>query len=188
MAILTKNNILFLHIPKTGTNWTIEILKINNLIKEKLVGKHDTLKLLNKRYNKINYLKKVCFVRNPISWYESAFKYYTSINWRVWNRPRWHPCRELWELGDKSFNKFIENVIKNCPSYLSKMYELYTKDCDFIGRQENLKDDLIEVLGIKELKLIGKVNVSNRIDIQWDVCLKNRIIELEKDVFIKYYE
>jgi len=186
MALLLNNNMMFIHIPKTGGNWITEVLKINNLINRALPEKHDTPEIIKSKYPNINPIKKFCFIRNPITWYESWFQYATMKNWRNWGKHKWHPCKRLNGLGDKAFNKFIENVIKHCPSYLSNLYSLYTKDCDFVGKQEDLEKDLVKTLGI-ELKLIDKIGVSKKLKIRWNKALKDKIIELEKDILIKYY-
>jgi len=189
MAILLKNDMLFLHIPKTGGNWITEVLEINGLIKKNLPEKHDTLELLKKRHPNLKYNKIFCFVRDPLSWYKSWFQYSTAKNWRNWGKYKWHPCKPLNGLGATTFNDFIKNIIDRCPSYVSNLYGLYTKDCDFIGKQENLEKDLIKVLEFDgELKLTGPVGVSKDLNLRWNYHLKKKIIEAEKDIFEKYYE
>jgi len=186
MAILLKNNMMFYHIPKTGGNWVTKVLKENNLIDRILPEKHDTPAIIRKKYPKIHPVKSFCFVRNPISWYESWFQYATMKRWRNWGKYRWHPCKKLNGLGDKSFAKFIEKIIEKRPSYLSELYDLYINDCDFVGKQENLEDDLKIVLG-EDIKLIGMVGVSPKLNIRWSKKLKDKIIELEKNILSKYY-
>ena len=186
MAILLKNNMMFFHIPKTGGNWVTKVLKENDLIKKILPEKHDIPAIIRKKYPNIHPIKTFCFIRNPMSWYESWFQYATMKRWRDWGRHKWHPCKKLNGLGDKAFNKFIENVIEKCPSYLSNLYELYINDCDFVGKQENLEDDLKAILG-KDIKLIDKVGVSPKLRIRWNKKKKDKIIKLEKDILIKYF-
>ena len=186
MAILLNNNMMFYHIPKTGGNWITQVLKENNLIKRILPEKHDTPEIIKRKYPKICPVKSFCFIRNPITWYESWFQYATMKRWRNWGKYKWHPCKKLNGLGDKDFNNFIENVIEKRPSYLSILYDKYIEGCDFIGKQENLENDLIEVLGI-DLELIDPVGVSDKLDIRWNRKLKSKITELEKNILTKYY-
>ena len=92
MAIILKNGAVFLHIPKTGGNWVTTILRELNLIKENIAHKHADINhffappsrgrkaIMKYAAHRMLYPPKekpymFCFVRNPLNWYESWFKY-----------------------------------------------------------------------------------------------------------------
>ncbi len=157
MALLIQNNLLFLHIPKTGGNWVTAVLRSMGLIKQRIGHKHATFNQLPKSF--VNtFLEKdnarvFCFIRHPLSWYESWFKYMTqpSRNWRAWGScHEWHPCRPLNGLGDADFNRFMHNVLRQEPGFVTRLYDSYiqrpsTRPTLYVGKQENLRNDLIEI-------------------------------------------
>jgi hypothetical protein len=71
-------------------------------------------------------------------------------------------------LGKCDFPEFIRRVNIKRPGYVTEHYGWYTKsEIDFIGRQENLLEDFIEVLKIMKIdfdeefvRSYGKVGVS----------------------------
>jgi len=194
MAIELKNGAVFLHIPKTGGNWITKILTELDLIERRVDHKHADidhffltpparsrkamLKLTAQRILKPQTLTNkpymFCFVRNPLSWYESWFKYMEqpSRQWRFWGDEKdiskWHPNSILNGLGQCSFDEFVRNVNEKRPGYVTELYGWYTKpQIDFIGRQESLVDDFIKVLNLMNvdfddefIRNFGKVGVS----------------------------
>ncbi|HAV78541.1 MAG TPA: hypothetical protein DCX53_14425, partial [Anaerolineae bacterium] len=104
------------------------------------------------------------FVRHPFSWLESWFKYMSqpAQNWLNWGSEydmhKWHPNSILNEVGDPDFNQFIRNVIMKRPGYVTELFGWYTTpEVDFVGKQENIRTDLIHVL--KELNLDFDENI-----------------------------
>ena len=219
MALLLKNGAVFLHIPKTGGNWVTEVLYNLDLVEENVAAKHadidryfsypgktriSIIKLALKEL--LSFPKKepfmFCFVRNPISWYESWFKYMSqpTRNWRDWGGENsiygWHPNRMLNGVEADSFNELIENMIKKRPGYVTEMYGWYTEPpMRFIGKQENLANDLIEVLKIMNLNFdeeyvrnYKKVGVSPKPskEIVWDPDLKRKVTLLEYAGLVRY--
>jgi hypothetical protein len=101
----------------------------------------------------------------------------------------WHANSLLNGCGSPDFNRFVRNVIDKCPGYVSQLYGRYTyPKVDFIGKQENLRDDLIAVLRmrglpfdedyIKNAKEFG-VSLKSKTSIDWDLDLKNEVCYLE---------
>jgi len=59
----------------------------------------------------------------------------------------WHPNAVLNGLGSDDFNCFIENVLCKCPGLVSELYFSFAKpSINFVGKTENLKEDLAKVL------------------------------------------
>ncbi len=219
MALILQGGAIFLHIPKTGGSWITKVLKECKLLDGKLGHKHaDTAHLLspigNKRTRLISYHTKrvlgiypkhpflFCFVRHPLSWYESWFKYMSqpNQNWCHWgdeqDLTQWHPNSILNGLEDHDFNQFVRNVMKKRPGYVTEMFSWYTPpSINFTGKQENLVDDLVTVLNQLNLNFnedqirnTAPVNKSiyNKTTIRWDAEVKQKLIELEKIGITRY--
>jgi hypothetical protein len=225
MALYLKNGAVFLHIPKTGGNWVSACLKELDLLEEKKSswGKHADIEHLflppsisidgRKKFAKYAFRKLVlpphtvknkpymfCFVRNPLSWYESWFKYMSqdSRKWRFWGDKidvdKWHPNAQLNGLGSYEFNSFIRNILANKPGFVSEMYSWYTKSqIDFIGQQECLVDDFVKVLSIMNVKFdeervrnFKKIGVSPDRSFNWDQKLKKQVALTEYPALIRY--
>lgn len=214
MAIILKNGAVFLHIPKTGGTWVSSVLKETGLARCSIGHRHaNWTHLLAPGFQgvgrKLEYLYKrgrflkvspgpftFCFVRHPLAWYESFYRYklQPELNWEPdgdandWNR--WHPNAVLNGLGEgREFNEFVEAVLEQYPGYVSALYNHYTlPPVDFIGKQENLTEDLISVLSEMKCEFdpevirgAAKVNTSRseKKSMEWDPGLKERARELE---------
>lgn len=142
-----------------------------------------------------------CFVRHPLSWYESFFKYQASQGWPHWGNENdytetWHPNAILNGLGDQDFNQFIHNVINKRPGYVTEMYGWYTQpNVSFIGKQENLVYDLVQVLNELDVKydkqkLLNlaekEENPSPKLAVNWDKSLKEKLEDIEYVSFLRY--
>jgi len=136
---------------------------------------------------------RFCFVRHPLKWYESWWKFNMQKEWKEWGRQNsakfWHVNSILNGLGDADFNQFVRNVIQARPGYVSELYFAFTKPgISFIGRTENLRDDLkyvLDTLGLPYnaalLHQKPKANISQAAptEIQWDPQLKKTVSLLE---------
>jgi hypothetical protein len=128
MATFLRNNAVFLHIPKTGGKWVDSVLDELNLVRFHFSHTHANYErtVYYYRYYPMHFIRqtikkgyylpklkkgfKFCFVRHPIKYYESYFKYAWSLGW-----PRfpglilgsktdvWHPNQPLFDIGDKDF-------------------------------------------------------------------------------------
>lgn len=213
MALLLKGGSVFLHIPKTGGRWVSKVLAAAGLVESNLGHMHaDADRVLSPAGGSgrqlLAYLLKrrlgmlprtspfmFCFVRNPLDWYESFFNYNCEpeVNWRfegdVHDPHNWHPNAPLNGLGSPDFNFFVRNVVRNYPGYVTEMYGRFAvPQISFVGKQENLCDDLIAVL--KKLQLpfdeqfirgFDKVGVSPKrtAGLEWDPDLKAEVMRLE---------
>ena len=132
----------FLHLPKTGGNWVTRVLEQNHLVERYIQHKHASydLNLFGDRMGSGRQLvhlcsrlaagkfKRIlgipydepdaascfrfCFVRHPLSWYESWWKYMKSRGWNDWGRKNsaryWDPNSLLNGLGSDNFNTFVD--------------------------------------------------------------------------------
>src|ERR1700692_4743238 len=107
MALLLKNGSVFLHIPKTGGTWITRVLERLDLIEVSFGKEHadfDRVFWHNRFYRDGKTLRQIfrgklgsprspvippdcfkfCFVREPLAWYESWWRYMQSLNWKSW--------------------------------------------------------------------------------------------------------
>ncbi|HEY6565230.1 MAG TPA: hypothetical protein VIY86_12070, partial [Pirellulaceae bacterium] len=92
-----------------------------------------------------------CFVRHPMDWYESWWRYMrqrTDSGWaQLPDFSGWHPCRGLLSTEHPEFNGFMCRVLATRPGFVTELFASYAQpDIDFVGRQERLADDLVHVL------------------------------------------
>jgi hypothetical protein len=97
-----------------------------------------------------------CFVRRPFEWYRSFWCFRVKEEGAVVHpptKPHWRKSFRfaLDELWDNDFEKFIDNALTTYPEgFLTQIYQEYVGPdaswMDFVGRQENLKADLIHAM------------------------------------------
>jgi len=198
---LPGSDALFLHIPKTGGCWVEQALiqaRTRNELPATIPGvtwRHSLLSMFKRRYRFV-----FTFVRHPLSWYESWWKFQAGI-WTIFEPGVWHPQRCLERFQANDFSEFIRLCIKHEPGYVSRMYEWYIgpegyEFVDFVGRQETLVDDLTLVLNMlgeafdhEQLFAVAPVNVSRKVHGEpvWDPALKRQILELEAPAIRRFY-
>jgi hypothetical protein len=217
MTSLLKNNAIFLHIPKTGGSWISHVLNSLNLTRARVGYPHadwhraywhdrfardgKVFRCLLRRMVGIKRdvirpdpnCFKFCFVREPLKWYESYWRFMESRGWPSSGDSRhlihFHPDTLLSGLGSSDFNTFMDNVNRTRPGFVTEMYGWYVRPgIDFVGRQEKLVEDLLRVFKIMNLavspdrvRAIGPHNeTSDRVAKPvWDPKLKAETLRLE---------
>lgn len=141
-----------------------------------------------------------CFVRHPLHWYESFWRYMCKQKWPIlgnqYDPNNWHPNAPLNGLGNTDFNQFVRNVIRMRPAYVTEMYGWYTlPGTNFVGKQENLAEDLITVLTELDVKFDSdrirqhqpaNVTESKSTPFRWDEQLCQDLLKLEMATFRRY--
>ncbi len=198
---LIQANALFLHIPKTGGTWVEEALKACGIATEYAPA----LDTVSWRHPLRGHLTQsfrfaFTFVRHPLSWYESWWKFQA----RVWTRYEpevWHPQRVLERCAADDFSTFVRLCLEHEPAYVSRLYEWYIgppglEFVDLICRYENLADDLVRVLRLlgydfDEAALRGQApaNVSRKYagEPVWDPELRRCVLEVEAPAIRRFY-
>lgn len=173
MAIVLKNDVLFLHVPKSGGNWLFHVLRAEGLMLGSISHKHATYDYVLEPTSRRNpkrpsprtpwsrvtarrHLsstpKILCVVRHPLSWYESWFKYQSANGWRTWgedgNIRRWHPCAELNGIRSDDFMGFMRAVNARHPGFLTRLFGRYAQGAHtHVLRNEALAEEFLAFAG-----------------------------------------
>jgi hypothetical protein len=172
VALILANDILYLHIPKTGGNWMTKILSEQNLVRGRLGSKHATWDAiceqrhygLRREIDRFRWAlgpsrsgriavrpRVVCVVRHPLAWYESWFRYSVGRNWPAFgeqgNLQDWHVNSDMAQAASEDFNEFVRKVNAHRPGYVSQLFARYTYNSGaHVLKNESLADDLIDFL------------------------------------------
>lgn len=84
--------------------------------------------------------KTFTFIRHPLSWLKSYYRFKQRYGWKpkVWYLDKY--CQA------DNFGEFIDKYLEHTPNQYSKFAMEYTDHVDYVGRQENLAEDLITIL------------------------------------------
>lgn len=212
MSDWVKKDVCYLHIPKTGGNWVRSILRGSGIKEQKsnFISKHASYDLIvganSSRYNFLNdYLSKkikfFCVVRHPLLWYQSWFNY--QGRWKEWrkfgqvgnlSKKKWHCLSSINSESIRDFNKFINNINKSTPGFLTYLYYSYILSSGArVLKNELLRDQLCELnrewkLGLNESLILHskKINESNKSKIIWSEENVKNTLENEKAIIKKF--
>lgn len=205
MAVRTERSV-FYHVPKTGGIWVKEAMRKSGLrydrCKNMKVGQAFGLKREHATPGVVctehkDGLFSFCFVRHPVGWYKSFWCYRVKTQYL----DRKFPADRLW---DDEFEKFILQILEAYPDgFVTQVYQYYVgedaKEIDFIGRQENLADDLVTVLSLagedfdeERLRATRWRNISAANRKFGDLCTlsdqtEKRILDVEAWVISHFY-
>ena len=186
-VFLEDKKILLLHIPRTGGNWVLRVVRRANIDStawirsnhSNLTQSHQLLGQLVVRYDH-NIEGIFAFVRHPIDYYESVWMYMHSIDsnrdaMKEGCKFRWHPYFHIMESYCPDFRQWVETVIDTIPGWYSQMIDSYVgpkggEFCQYIGRTERLGTDFVDILmafgyeltprQIRTILQYGKANAS----------------------------
>jgi len=157
MAVHIENtNTIFIHFPKTGGTFVREILKKvskSHRIKSKYHPSHTPMREIEMD----RYKNSFAFVRDPLTWYESTFKF--MLDYCVNRKGKFgvnenNPLKLLSKFASPSFQDYMDQVVDTCPGHYQEEF-LNFIDFDrisFIGLQENLNHHLFYIfqqIGLK---------------------------------------
>jgi len=194
--------VLFLHIPRTGGTFVEHVLaKLglrdpNSYATASMTSRHG----LRHDYADNDYSFSFTFVRFPLTWYESCFRYWSAQRWREFDPEfNWHPWRPLHTCRADSFPEFMENVLREEPGYVTRMYEWYIgppgrSHVDFVGRTETLCEDLTTVLAkcghqVDQtwIESLPRVNEAAGIPTEWPAELIAETLYVEGPTIRRFY-
>lgn len=139
--MLILPNSCFLHVPKTGGSWVKKAIKSAVL---------DSREYSIDGYTHIGLTQCPCpekfkfaFVRHPVSLYRSYWQFKMTYGWDA-NNDLDQACRS------EDFAEFVGSVLEKFPGIYGKSLDDFVGGADhpieFIGRYENLVEDLISAL------------------------------------------
>ena len=205
-----KNDLLYLHIPKTGGNWLTKLLEDHGCVRRQIETKHATYDLVAGRLRRRSFLERkltlrgleklhyMAVVRNPLTWYESWFKYQTSKMFKDWgqgrNARKWHVMSPLNGITQTDFNEFMLAIHHAHPGFVTAMYSAYVARAGaHVLKNETIREDFAALnarfsLGIPESTIFqtAEYGVSPKLPIRWDQAVLERTIELEKACFLTH--
>lgn len=196
---------VFLHVPKTAGTYVQQCIDEEGLRMSKPKGmerqiamKHATLPQLvsmEPRFRKASFY--AAWVRHPVDWYVSAWRYCVDIERRRPGRRRrmvtwfdWHPFAPLVQRWSDSFEVWINSVTTHLPSYYSQLLEQYVGPAggefvDYIGRQETVADDVAELCGRRFPR--GRVNESRQQKPTVTSAIERAIHDSEREALQRFY-
>lgn len=144
MAIILPNS-TFIRVPRTGSTFVKDVLANLGLNKGELGLSHSMHSDLEgiMAYDAVPF--RFCFVRNAVNWYKSYWSYKMTHRW---SKKVVHKVDELdVYCRQTNFGRFIDVVYERYPKgFYMPLLEGYQQTCSFVGRCENLREDLIEAL------------------------------------------
>lgn len=201
------DRIIFYHIPKTGGIWVKYAMrrggiKYGRARNRRRLGQAWKLKREHaipeviRPEDKENRLS-FCFIRHPVDWYKSFWAYRKKTGLLDLE----FPADKCW---DEKFESFVLNVLEGYPDgFVTQLYQYYIgrdiDKIDYVGRQENLENDLVEVLYLareifdeKELRASKRLNIaSTRKEIKDLLVLTKetiqKILQVENWVMDNFY-
>ena len=189
----------FVHIPKTGGRWIKSVLATLTGYQEPS-ERHGLY-----RWHLPQADFSFAFVRHPVSWYESWWKFQAGkwVPFHDWyNCPQgWHPQTVLRDCCSDDFREFVRQCLAVEPGYVTRLYEWFVGPegmpyVDFIGRYEHLVEDTqhaLALIGInvseEQLHAIAPIGVSECRAGQpsWDDQLLDKVRELEGPAIRRWY-
>jgi hypothetical protein len=136
-----NDSLLFIHVPKAGGSWAISAMDAAGiaLVAEREDKHHLALAECDVRGRFV-----FAFVREPLSWYGSTY------NYRRRERFDDHGGDYLDKWLDLDFPDFLTNTMRDRHAFLADYYWQFVgppeRAIDFIGRYEQLADDLVQAL------------------------------------------
>jgi hypothetical protein len=187
MATCGTDSLLFIHVPKTAGTWVAKAMEAAGLCPEPEGGsEHPFFHELDRR-NRFSF----AFVRDPLHWWGSEWKFRRNHHYRDLVN---HPYDRWLDLG---FDEFVERVTEHCPGFLSQTYDKHIgtieDSVDFIGRYENLVDDLVKALRLAgeefdESAVRGLSSTNESGDAVWLYPEQLRpLMEAEKPAYQRFY-
>lgn len=199
MIEIPDYNALFLHVPKTGGTWVRQVLDRSNVAWrypgcDRLPYNGEFRHALPMHWSQRPAIR-FCFVRNPVDWYVSLWRWCNPREKERALRWNWHPCKELIALWCEDFEVWVTTCLDRYPAFYTRMLWLYAgpPGGDFVsvvGRQETLAQDLSRIgddMGVKLDVSVPPAHVSQATKVYPSRYACSGINRLERAVLERWY-
>ena len=192
MTAVGNERFVFLHIPKTGGSWVSQAMANAGIELDEL-GAHPQGAEVE-----IGGRFTFAFVREPLSWFGSAWKFHRRVSLSHW------PTINDWI--DLDFPGFVDGMVVSSPGYLSEYFRAFIgppeDQIDFVGRYEQLADDLVTALrsagqdfdedALRAMPRVNRsLNQDNPLDTATTACpaaTVRRLHQSEREIYTRFYE
>ena len=201
MALILPNSIFF-HIPKCAGTWIRKAIKNSEIPTNEgcAIIPHDEFptiihNIIHSTPENFNTQGRFSFtfIRHPLTFYQSywGFKMKQAKN----NKPQ---SDEVWvKCGSDDFENFMWKLLEYRGGWVTQIYKTYALGkVDFIGKQENVVDDLIKALTLAgetfsehKIRTTPRINTSS----EWkDKCrykphLERAVLEADAEIVEMFY-
>ena len=182
---------IFLHIPKTGGTWVTSYFRetgMSHNVEDLEFEAHINGKVIRKLRPNTEDLC-FCFIRHPLTWYRS---YWQMRNFLDPTRNSIGGIALLDNLVDLPFHDYIRALADLPRPWLTDFFNDYTELCRLIGKQENLRHDLDNILNLLKIPydrncLYTKPNQNeSKPTITYTNELANLIMNKEEEIIKKF--
>ena len=209
---LRETKTLFQHVPRTGGTWIENAIAAMGLNHDRCLD-WGPLRLPRKHLFKSHYvylpdevLNVVAFVRHPLAYYESVWKYLKNVERRpelirrFYTRWDWHPKRTAALHYQPHFDDWVFLMLKKDPLWYTRIVEGYVgpagaEYCNYVGRTENLIVDFRTIMShlghadrLDRIRDLCKKKV-NGVDLptKWNNDLREEVLKTESQVIERFY-
>jgi hypothetical protein len=208
MALLIDGKLLFIHTPRGGGEWFGKALRNMGVNETYRIGdKHSHGCYTREIFDLLKNpdIKSMTTIRHPAEWYKShwelrTYRTDTIQNWGLYEKDfMWHPT---WDLDNEcksfDFEDFINKCVDKFPSYLSRLYDDYTRKppvgtLDYIILTKNLEKEIPDIFEENDMNFdlenflnTPSHNSFKNDNIKYSVDLINKILQSEKRCIEKF--
>ena len=207
---IPEPGLLLLHVPRTGGTWLGEaVTRIDPTAELWERRAYPWLPKAHPVFGHFNQEERsrvklvAAFVRHPIRYYESVWRYMRHFDGRdrkrMYTRWPWHPMALAAEVYDDDFNVWAQRMLLQGRDWVTRMFELYVgpgggEVTSFIGRAETLVEDTAALLklckrpcDLEVLRAVGQVNTMPTYKIEWKPWLRDLVLDEEDRTIARFY-
>jgi len=138
MPYLIGKHAALYHIPKCGGLWARAACLAAGLRWTRVDGCQHSDVMVDRPH-------RICFTRKPAPWLQSFWAFHTATKWEQYTDSAGFIFYACYRPGE-DFSTFVDRYLDRMPGAIQRMFERYKQRCTFVGRVENLRQDLTRAL------------------------------------------